>query len=199
MRAASPHASRYAWERARRRIRRLAYRIRQFFATLLAAWLSLPEDELAAARVRLPSAAWPLFLGMGRADQRHSLRVLRLLEERGQCPAPLAQAALLHDCAKGPAGVKLWHRVAAVLMKDFWPASYAAWQQGPAPSSPGWRCRLWAHLHHAELGAEMAEAAGCSAEAVVLIRYHQERQAPPDGGPRIAEWLAALQAADDDN
>ncbi len=184
---------------ALRRLRRFAYRVRQFFAALLAAWLPLECDDLAAAHSRLPAAAWPLFLGMGRADQRHSLRVLRLIEETGEPAAPLAQAALLHDCAKGPSGVRLWHRVAAVLMKDFWPAYYAAWRNGPAPDGPGWRYGLWAHLHHPQLGAQMAAAAGCSPEAVELIRRHQERYAAVSGGPQVAEWLAVLQAVDDDN
>ncbi len=195
MKAAGQHALQHALQRARR----IVYRVRQFITALLAAWLPLSEDELVAARSRLPDAAWPLFLGMGRADQRHSLRILKLIEERGQCAAPLAEAALLHDCAKGPAGVRLWHRVAGVLMENLWPTSYAAWRQGPAPEGPGWRYGLWAHLHHAELGARLAEGAGCSPEAIALIRHHQEPEQDLDGAPHVAEWLAALRAADDDN
>jgi hypothetical protein len=72
----------------------------------------------------------------------------------------LAQAALLHDCAKQASGVRLWHRVTKVLLRAFWPALLARWTAGPAPHRATWRYGLWAYLHHPALGAELAAAAG---------------------------------------
>ncbi len=147
----------------------------------------------------LPETARHLFDGMPPADQRHSLKVLAALQAAGHDHPALLQAALLHDCAKREGGVRLWHRVALVLLKAFWPALAARWAAEPAPARTDWRYPMWAHLHHPERGAELAAAAGCDPLAVALIRRHQEPPAAHAGDPSLDELLAALQAADDDN
>ena len=147
----------------------------------------------------MPETARHLFDGMPPADQRHSLKVLAALQAAGHDHPALLQAALLHDCAKREGGVRLWHRVALVLLKAFWPALAERWAAEPAPASTDFRYPMWAHLHHPERGAELAAAAGCDPLAVALIRRHQEPPAAHAGDLSLDELLAALQAADDDN
>lgn len=177
---------------------RPCYRVRQFVWAVRAALVPLSEADRAEARAVLPEAAWPLFMRMPRADQRHSLQVLRAVRAAGEvCPA-LLQAALLHDCAKYEAGLRLWHRVAVVLIKAFAPALWRQWSESAAPGRSSWRYPLWAHAHHPQRSAELAAGAGCDGLAVTLILHHQD---PPGatGDPRADSLLAVLRTADDDN
>lgn len=179
------------------RLQRALYRGRQFCGAVAAAVWPLTAEERALVRRCLPEAAWPLFDGMARADQRHSLRVLAALRARGEMERALWQAALLHDCAKRVGGVRLWHRVARVLLQAFWPAYLAQLAAGPAPGRTSWRRGLWMLAHHGEVGAELAAAAGCDPVAVTLIRHHEERRPATDSV--VGRLLSALQAADDDS
>ncbi len=167
---------------------RIDYRVRQFFRVSAASLRPLSAADLAEARAHLPETAWPLFAATSRADQRHSLSVLRSLQAAGHAEPALLQAALLHDCAKTAGGVRLWQRVAAVLLKAFAPRRLARLAALPAP-----RRGLWTYVNHPLRGAELAAAAGCDPLAVTLIARHQDRAGTDD------ELLAALQAADDDN
>jgi hypothetical protein len=204
-------------------LHRAGYRVRQFGSAVATRGRPLAEVERTEVRAWLPTAAWPLFEGMPRNDQRHSLNVLRTLAAAGHDDPALMQAALLHDAAKSTGGVMLWHRVAVVLLKAVrpgWPARMAG---RPAPRRSDLRYPFWASVNHPRLGAEMAAAAGCDPLAVTLIRRHQETSggaeepgsghlnsagsshldlqvsnfAPDD--PLADKLLAALQAADDDN
>jgi hypothetical protein len=179
--------------------RRTIYRVRQFVLALRAALQPLMPAELAEVRAYLPEAGRLLFSGMPSADQRHSLNVLRALRDAGHDAPALMQAALLHDCAKREGGVRLWHRVAMVLLKAFRPAVLACWASEPAPARTAWRYPMWAHLHHPQRSAELAAAAGCDPLAVALIRHHQDPPQALTGEPSAGKLLAALQAADDDN
>jgi hypothetical protein len=179
--------------------RRALYRSRQFFQALGARLTPVTSEERSAAWDHLPRSARYLFDSMPPADQRHSLKVLAALHDAGYGHPALLQAALLHDCDKREGGVRLWHRVALVLLKAFWPALASRWAAEPAPARADWRYPIWAHLHHPERGAALAAAAGCDPLAVALIRHHQEPPAAHAGDPSFDELLAALQAADDDN
>ena len=179
--------------------RRALYRFCQFFQTLGAGLTPLTPEERSAAWEQLPESARHPFDAMPPSDQRHSLKVLVALQAAGYDHPALLQAALLHDCAKCEGGVRLWHRVALVLLKAFWPALPARWAAEPAPARADWRYPMWAHLHHPERGAELAAAAGCDPLAVTLIRRHQEPLTAHAGDPSLDGLLAALQAADDDN
>jgi hypothetical protein len=181
---------------------RVQYRVRQFISALRANSSPLSEAEASEAQAHLPEEAWRLFRAMPRQDQRHSLEVLHTLRATGDVPPALAQAALLHDCAKHRGGIRLWHRVAVVLIKAFDPESMDRWRVMGAPAPSNWRYPFWAHLHHAEDGARLAAEAGCDPLAVALIRQHGGRAAAgtldlPD--PPDRRLLADLQAADDDN
>jgi hypothetical protein len=140
----------------------------------------------------LPEAAARLFARMPRQDQRHGLDVLHGLRERGEASPELLAAALLHDVGKADA-VRTWHRVLTVLMRALCPT----WLERVAsPDSASWRHPLWLQLHHPQRGAELAEAAGCGAATVQLIRHHQ--QSGGDLRPPVNQWLEALQAVDDE-
>lgn len=140
------------------------YRLRQFW---LATTARISAGERQAARRLLGPAASDLFERMPRADQRHGLDVMQALAAAGEREPAVLAAALLHDAGKAGAGLTVWHRTAIVLLGRWWPAGLA---RLAAPA--GWRRPFWAHLRHAELGAQAAEAAGCAELTVWLIRHH---------------------------
>jgi len=119
--------------------RRAQYRIRQFISAVRANASPLGETEARQARSHLPEAAWRLWQTMPRQDQRHSLEVLHTLRATGEVSQALAQAALLHDCAKHRGGIRLWHRVAVVLLKAFDAERMGRWRSQEAPGPNDWR------------------------------------------------------------
>ncbi len=179
--------------------RRAAYRVQQFGQAVFAAWRSPDQEELEEARNWLPEAGWQLFAEMPRAEQRHALNVWRSLKAAGYRQPELAQAALLHDVAKYRGGVKLFHRVAVVLMKAFAPRTWQRLKVLAEPPRSDLRYPLWSHANHPAASAVLAAAAGCSSEAVDLIRRHQEVLTTSQTRTPAEILLAALQAADDKN
>jgi hypothetical protein len=82
--------------------------------------------------------------------------------------------------------MRLWHRVAGVLLEAFAPSTLRRLARADPDS---WRHPFHLYLHHAALSADMASAAGCSARAAAFIR----------GAPAAADvrlWRA-LEVADD--
>ncbi len=158
------------------------YRARQFLGALRPQLVEAELDEAAAVlgpQLRL------LFESMSPRDQRHCLDVYRVLRSHGCEDPEVLAAALLHDCGKGRMGgrrVRLWHRVAYVLL-----AAGAPGLLERAASRGG-----LAVLHqHAERGAELAAALGAPAGVVELIREHEDRSHGDDR-------LRLLRAADDE-
>lgn len=159
------------------------HRVGQFVAHVRAR--VAPYEEAFAHRV-LPPRAASAFDEMPVADRRHGLDVTaRLLAEGHDSPDVLA-AALLHDVAKG-SRMRLWHRVAGVLLETIAPRLLGRLAD-PRPAS--WRHGLYLYLHHARMSAEVAEAVGCSPSTVRLLRGEAD-------GDREARLLRALRAADD--
>ena len=161
---------------------RAAYRSRQFFGALRA---QVGEEERLEVAAHLTPAEQALFYSMELRDQRHGLDTLGILRAGGERDPSLLAAALLHDVGKGR--IRLWHRVAFVLLKAASPPLLCRLAAG---DGPGWRGAFARSLDHAERGAALAEAAGSTAETARLIRLH--REPPGDDVP-----LARLQAADD--
>jgi hypothetical protein len=158
------------------------HRVEQFVGHLRA---RVGADEAGLARQLLPDAAWPLFERMPVADRRHALDVVGRLTAGGHDDPDLLVAALLHDCAKGRR-MRLWHRVAGVLLEAFLPRALTRL----ASADPGsWRYPFHLYLHHAGLSADAALAAGCSARAAAFIRG-----TPAEADASLA---AALKAADE--
>jgi len=172
---------------------RAIYRVQQFLASLRP---RVSAGEQAAIAEFLPAAALALFDCMARRDQRHSLDVLQRVQQAAPGQPDLAAAALLHDAAKTALPgrrLRLWHRVLIVLMQ----AARPGWVQQAGRADPrSWRYPFYLHAYHPELGARLAEEAGCSPLTAGLIRRHQLHLSHP---PRdeFERLLAVLQAADD--
>jgi hypothetical protein len=100
------------------------YRVRQFVRAV-GAWVRSPGGDGEFAARYLQPQALELFQAMPSYDQQHALNVCRTLEGQGQVERDLLAAALLHDAGKSVAQgarVRLWHRVAVVLIRVFWPS-----------------------------------------------------------------------------
>lgn len=138
-------------------------RVRQFFSHLFA---RVTTGEVAAAHALLPASAVSLFDGMPVADRRHALDVVAHLRQAGHDDPELLAAALLHDAAKGER-MRLWHRVAGVLLGAATPRLLARLANADPAS---WRYPFHLYLHHADLSAEAALGAGCTARSAALIR-----------------------------
>lgn len=167
---------------------RAAYRVQQFFNSLLA---RVGKDDLRQADAHLPAKARRLFRQMSAADQRHGLGVMRRLERAGHTHPALLTAALLHDVGKSAGKLTPVHRAIIVLLGRFWPAALEWLMREPAPT---WRQPFVVHRCHPELGAQWAEQAGCDSLAVTLIRRHHEPLAL--GQDDVELWLAELEHAD---
>ncbi|QBD80060.1 hypothetical protein EPA93_30390 [Ktedonosporobacter rubrisoli] len=151
--------------------------------------LSAAEYEEAA--LYLPPSALVLFRTMAPADQRHCLRVCQRLRERGCQDREMLAAALLHDVGKAQGRVPFWTRPAIVLGKKFTPALLTALAISPYEFGeriiPRWQRALSYAWWHAEIGANLASAAGLSQQAALYIRTHHEAHGP----------AAALHAVDE--
>jgi hypothetical protein len=157
------------------------YRIRQFRDHLRARVSDAERDH---AHARLPAGAAALFDAMPVADQRHALDVCARLEADGFHDPDLLAAALLHDAGKGPR-VRLGHRVAAVLVGFVDPGGV---ERVGSPEPRSWRYPFYRQVHHVELSAQAALAAGCGPRVAAFIT-----NAPAGTDAQLA---AALQAAD---
>ncbi len=162
---------------------RIGYRARQFLGALGARSGGTDRQILAS---RLSPEQQRLFRSMTVRDQRHCLDVYGALCRLGCRDDDLLSAALLHDVGKGP--IRLWHRVAYVLLKA---ASPRLVDWVARSDRRGWRGAMASLRDHAAEGAALAEEAGAPAAVVELIRRHEARD-PTDGR------LALLQAADED-
>jgi len=93
-------------------------------------------------------------------------------------------AGLVHDAGKGDTG--LIPRVVHSLGQ-----AYGRWIPGIAAPLPGMAAALRRLEEHAEASARLAEAAGCSARTVELIRWQE--------APRDPEFGERLRLADESN
>ena len=168
---------------------RWRYRSSQFLSRLFARRGSV---DGAVARAILSDAEYELFARMSVGDQLHSLDVLRTLNRAEEAPPELGRAALLHDVGKVGAGITLVHRAVIVSLEYL----DCRWLRRLAASDhASWRYPFYAHLHHAELGAERCREAGSPPRVVALVRHHESTG--DESGPELKRWLAALVAADD--
>jgi hypothetical protein len=171
----------------------LVHRLKQFTRALNA---SVETRELTELGEYLDAAQRDLFRRMSVGDQRHSLDMFYTLRERGETDDALLQAALLHDVGKSLARIRLWQRVAYVLMGRM---SLRRREWFCLSAKRDWRYAFYVLAHHTELGAELALGVACNDEVVSLIRNHQRRTVAQIPLPAPAQRkLRALQAADED-
>jgi hypothetical protein len=153
------------------------YRLRQVRQQLGFVTPLWAEDHAEVARW-LPSTAIPLFETMSPADQQHSLRVCRGLQARGCVEKDLLAAALLHDVGKGQGRVPFWTRPLIVIGKLCVPHLLDRLAVYPYEHMPRWRRSLSYAWYHADVGADLAAAAGLSERAVLYIRTHHQSHGP---------------------
>ena len=161
---AQPTVSR--WRAAR-------YRVWQFGRSLLPRRLDASDHAILDAH--LPPAAQAIFTAMSRNDQRHSLTVYRALLERGCADPDMLAAALLHDSGKGGGRAPLWVRPPFVLLRAFAPGLLRWLARDDAAR---WRRPFYYAWRHADVGADLAAAAGLSERVVLLIRAHHQPNGP---------------------
>ena len=110
------------------------------------------------------------YLVVARGDEAHAERTAQRLRELG-ADEELVLAGLLHDRAK-PAGTRLWHRIAGVLLETLAPRARARLARGDTVFAR--------YLDHARRGADLARAEGRSDRVVRLIARHHERPRDAD-------------------
>ena len=169
----------------------IRYRARQFFQALTA---RVSDEELREVAQALHPEALSLFRSMAIQDQRHGLDVYHALYQQGRRNPHLLAAALLHDSGKAAAPLPPWQRAVILLLERFAPRLLARLSRGRLC---GWRRPFVVHAWHPEIGAHLAEEAGCTPLTVALIRRHQAH--PESYRTEEDNLLAALQAADDVN
>ncbi len=165
------------------------YRVSQFLRAL-SARLTPAERQWAASL--LPPAAVKLFEALPHQDQRHGMDIALALRDAGVAEPAVLAAALLHDAGKIHGALTLFHRTAVVLLQAGHPSLLHALGD---EERQDWRRPFWVHLHHAELGAQLAQEAGCEELTVWLIRHHhQPAQEISEPGRRA--WLELFQRLD---
>jgi len=169
---------------------RIAYRAKQFLDAVIAS-KQLVDPSLAEAL--LSRAEFELFLRQDKAAQQHSLRVLRKVHALGCRDALVERAALLHDVGKIGGRIKLWHRVAKVLLDRFW----AEWPEHlPSEGRQAWSRPFYVQARHAARGAELVLGVGSGADLAGLIADHHTPVQQTKRQGVDAERLALLQRAD---
>jgi putative nucleotidyltransferase with HDIG domain len=160
-------------------LRAARYRMGQVRQQLGAAPPLTSEEDAEVARWLAPPAL-ALFKTMSSADQRHSLRVCQGLQRRGCSEEDMLAAALLHDVGKAQGRVPFWTRPAIVLGKRLAPGLLPRLVDldARATAPPTFRRALSNAWHHAEVGAQLAYAAGLSERAVLYIRTHHQADGP---------------------
>lgn len=174
------------------------YRLQQFWH----GWRALIDPaELSAALAYLPLAAQVYFQRLPTDAQRHSLNVLKTLQQRTDVNDELAAAALLHDIGKlaaDEAGVPitLWVRGPLVVLEKLAPQWLA--RMASADIQQGWRYLLYVHLMHPAIGAQWAQVWGCTPLTCWLIEHHQDYLAA-EPSTKADQLLLLLQWADSQN
>ncbi|MDQ3327253.1 MAG: HD domain-containing protein [Chloroflexota bacterium] len=159
----------------------MPYRLSQLCWSLSA---RLSESDREWVDQTLHPGERPFFYRMPRRDQVHSVRVARVVRERGGSKQ-LVRAALLHDCGKTipPHGVPLLYRGGVVLLGA---VSTTLLHRLARPWGPLWPVYL--SVHHPALGARELTDARVESAVVELVRRHQDATTDID--------LRTLQAAD---
>jgi hypothetical protein len=169
-------------------------RVQQGIRALLA--FAAPID-LHLAQQYLSQAELDAFQQMSRAEQLHSLNVLRdVLAQSDPTPPTLAVVALLHDVGKSRYHLMVWQKTIAVLVKAFIPtlANYLSRDE----TLNFWRAPFTVRKYHAKWSAEILHTCQSDYVAIWLAEHHQDPAGTHTTHPNY-ELLCRLQKADDAN
>lgn len=170
------------------------YRIQQGVRALLA--FSQPIDEALAAN-HLPPPLLHIFQQMRRAEQLHSLNVLRsVLAQETHTPHELAIAALLHDVGKSLYPFPTWQKSLVVLVRAFLPQLFKLLSQGDANNF--WQRPFVVNVQHPTWSANMMAQAGANETTLWLVEHHAESPEQWTNHPNV-HLLKRLKRADDAN
>ena len=140
-------------------MQRLAQGISALFA-----FARTPDAEL--ARRHLTACEFSQFRAMSKADQLHSLQVLRTtLAHDPEAPPALLTAALLHDVGKSRYHLAVWQKTAAVVVEAFAPG--LSRRLGDAPAIQFWRAPFIVRANHAKWGGQILRGCGSDADAIL--------------------------------
>ncbi|AGA69606.1 putative domain HDIG-containing protein [Desulfitobacterium dichloroeliminans LMG P-21439] len=145
----------------------MLYRVRQFYNTI---YPKINTEELEWALKLLPPCSVPLFKSQPLPEQRHALDVALDLCASGIHNSHLLAAALLHDCGKAKHPLKVWERVAIVLLQKL---PRQIWDHLLSCHSP-LSLSLRTAQEHPSWGAEMAQEFGLDLHIIELIREHHD-------------------------
>ena len=135
-----------------------------------------PRERNAVTQLLSP-AQGAVFDAMHVADQRHGLDVVAALRKGGERDPDVLIAGLPHDAGKGNTGIvpRIVYSLGQADLSFVVPV---------ARRLPGMARALDRLAAHAETSARLADAAGCSARTVELIRW-QDAPRDPEAGERL--------------
>ena len=158
----------------------------------LLAFATSPELDL--AQRYLTEREFAAFQRLSRADQLHSLNVLRaVLRAEPNPPPALAAAALLHDAGKSRYHLEVWQKTLAVLMLRLAPAVGQKLSQGERLNI--WRAPFIVRKQHPRWSGELLRECGSDAVVVWLAENHH-KDASYFQDHKDLSLLITLQAAD---
>ncbi len=170
------------------------HRLKQGGRALLA--FARPVDETLMQQTLSP-AQIDLFRRMKRAEQLHSLNVLRdVLAQADDTPPDLAAAALLHDCGKSRYALATWQKTLAVVVHALAPRLEQALSQDE--NMTFWRMPFIVRKYHPAWGAALLTEIGASARLIWLVAHHADPLKLWQDHPNI-NLLMRLKKADDAN
>ncbi|MGJ3237450.1 MAG: hypothetical protein ACFE0Q_01965 [Anaerolineae bacterium] len=138
-----------------------------------------------------------LFRQMAKAEQLHSLNVLRdVLVQEQRTPHELAVAALLHDVGKARKHLAVWQKTLSILVRKFLPAlDERLSREGDLHS---WRMPFMVRRYHPQWGGHMLSQTDSSPISIWLVTHHAEPAEQWRDHPHYP-LLVRLKAADDAN
>jgi hypothetical protein len=170
------------------------HRIKQGGRALLA--FAQPLD-IALVQQTLSPVQMTLFQSLQRAEQLHSINVLRdVLAQADSTPHDLAAAALLHDCGKSRYALAIWQKTLVVLVRTFIPPLEKLLRREDRLTF--WRAPFVVQQYHPAWGAQMLTEIGASPRLIWLVAHHGDPLAQWQDHPDI-DLLARLKKADDAN
>ena len=172
----------------------ILHRLGQGLRALLAFAAS---PDLGMAQKHLTQCEYAAFKRMSRADQLHSLNVLRaVLRKEPNAPATLAAAALLHDVGKSRCHLAVWQKTLAVLLLRLAPGLSQGLSQSKSLNK--WRAPFAVQRNHPMWSAKILDDCGSDAAIIWLAESHHEDAKLYRDHEHYA-LLTALQAADSSN